>query len=187
MDKKELRKEIRARIGCLSADEKAINSKETCALAAQLPEWRRAENVMLFLSLPDEIDTSFLISEALKSGKTVYVPKVQGEVIEVYEYSPSHLAKGAFGILEPTPDALRLDDFGALRLIFVPGVAFTPEGLRLGRGKGFYDRFLPKTSCPKYGLAFPQQIVPALPSDPWDIPLDGVIWTANHTLAEKTE
>ena len=131
---------------------------------------------MLFMPMPDEIDVRPLIQEARKAGKKVYIPKVEGSEIAVYEYSEAHLASGAFGILEPAEGAVRLCDLGRLDLVIVPGVAFTAEGQRLGRGKGFYDRFLPKTVCPHFGIAFPQQIVPSLPTDPWDVPLDGVIF-----------
>jgi len=169
-EKKRLRKEIRDMVKGLSPETRKDFSQRTCDLIAESDVWKKADSILLFLSMKDEIDTSSLLSQP----KKLYVPKVVGEELEIYEYSPNKVSSGAFGILEPTEDATMLKDLETLDLVIVPGVAFTEEGLRMGRGKGFYDRFLPRTSCPTWGIAFPQQIVERLPVEPWDRPLDGV-------------
>ncbi len=175
MEKKELRKMVRGRLSALTDGQKSAMSESACLKMSLLPQWKAASKVMLFLSMPDEVSTQSLINQALASGKSIYVPKVCGEEIEVYEYSGKLLAPGAFGIMEPSGEAARLPDPKELDFVAVPGVAFTEDGLRMGRGKGFYDRFLPKTSCPRFGLAYSVQIVDSIPSDPWDVPLDGVV------------
>lgn len=170
-DKKSIRAEIRARVKALSPMQKQEYAIETCRKVLSSPQWKAANRIMAFLSLADEIDTSLLLGDA---SKKLYVPKVNGNDIDVYEYSADTLAPGAFGILEPDESAILLDDHSLLELVIVPGLAFTESGIRLGRGKGFYDRFLHSVSCPVWGIAYPQQIVDFIPADPWDIPIDGV-------------
>ena len=88
------------------------------------------------------------------------------------------LQPGYKGILEPTPDATPVSP-GEIELALIPGVAFAGERgafSRLGRGKGFYDRLLPSLRCPKVGICYPFRLVDSLPTDPWDIPLDGLIF-----------
>ena len=94
-----------------------------------------------------------------------------------FEYDPRRLVPGAFGILEPGPDA-RLCGPGELDLLLVPGVAFTAGGLRCGRGKGYYDRYLAQSGfrAVKIGVCFAHQLVDALPAEPHDIRMDGVIF-----------
>lgn len=90
--------------------------------------------------------------------------------------SRSALRCGAFGIMEPDTDAA-FDDLASIDVVLVPGVAFTPDGDRLGRGRGYYDRFLAKlpASTLTIGLCYPSQLLPQLPIDPWDRKLDKVI------------
>jgi 5-formyltetrahydrofolate cyclo-ligase len=170
-DKKELRKAVRAKVKALTENEKKSYSEETCRKVLSSELWKEASRIMVFVSLPDEIDTSLLLAD---TSKSLYIPKVNGDDIDIYEYSASTVAPGAFGIMEPTDKAILLEDPTVLDLVIVPGVAFTEAGLRLGRGKGFYDRFLSKVHCPVWGICFPQQIVETIPIDPWDLPLDGI-------------
>ncbi len=170
-DKRSIRAEIRDRVKSLSPMQKNEYSIETCRQVLSSPQWKSANRIMAFLSLADEIDTSLLLADA---SKKLYVPKVNGNDIDVYEYSSGTVAPGAFGIMEPAGNAVLLCDTSQLDLVIVPGIAFTESGVRLGRGKGFYDRFLHNVSCPVWGIAYPQQIVDSIPADPWDIPIDGV-------------
>ncbi|MDD7454859.1 MAG: 5-formyltetrahydrofolate cyclo-ligase [Bacteroidales bacterium] len=170
-DKHGIRAEIRAKVKALQPMKKKEYSIETCRQVLSSPQWKSANRIMAFLSLADEIDTSLLLAD---TSKKLYVPKVNGDEIDVYEYSAATVAPGAFGILEPSENAALLRDPSLLDLVIVPGLAFTESGVRLGRGKGFYDRFLHNVSCQVWGIAFPQQIVDSIPADPWDIPIDGV-------------
>ena len=93
-----------------------------------------------------------------------------------FDYDPATLQPGAFGIDEPGPDAAeclpeRID------LVFVPGVAFTAQGERLGRGRGYYDRYLsqPGMQAMKIGVCYAHQLVRTLPSELHDVVMDGVI------------
>ena len=98
---------------------------------------------MLYYSLPDEVDTHTLVDSLLMSHKTILLPRVTGEgTMELRRYTgPSDLAIGAYNIMEPTGEVY--DDYEEIDLAVIPGVAFDAEGNRMGRGKGYYDRFLP--------------------------------------------
>lgn len=96
-DKRSIRAEIRSRVKSLSPMQKNEYSIETCRQVLSSPQWKSANRIMAFLSLADEIDTSLLLADA---SKKLYVPKVNGNDIDVYEYSSGTVAPGAFGIME---------------------------------------------------------------------------------------
>lgn len=181
LDKPTLRHHIRA----LKRGQTATQLREWSALLADAlathPWFVAARSVMLFASLPDEPDTSSLLS-AFAASKRLFLPAVVGDEIEVRRYSPDNvLTTGAYGISEPTGDVLH--DLAELDLIVVPGVAFDPEGHRLGRGRGYYDRLFaradaqpPSPTRPRrLGYAFPFQILPHVPSEPHDALMDTVL------------
>ena len=84
------------------------------------------------------------------------------------------MQKGAFGIWEPKPDGEEAVE-GAIDLIIVPGVAFDRQCHRLGRGRGFYDRLLSSLDVPKVGICFDFQLVPSVPVESFDYPMDHVV------------
>ena len=102
------------------------------------------------------------------------MPKVVGKHLLCLHYTAdTRLATGAYGILEPDHrDALISEDIDA---VLVPGLAFTRRGLRLGRGAGFFDRFLASTEAKRIGVCFSCQIAPWLPIDEWDMRMDAVV------------
>lgn len=150
---------------------------EAAALWAKvenLPDFRCADTVLLYMSIEGEVPTSEFI-EKWRTAKRILIPKVAGDDLLLYEYDPDRLSEGYRGILEPSEDAVRAE-YSDVDLAIVPGVAFTRSGSRLGRGKGFYDRLLPHLDCTKAGICFNYRIVPDIPTDPWDITLDKVIF-----------
>lgn len=170
-----IRRELRQKLAELSSSEVHRKSLAACALVAATPEFQSASVVMLYLATPLEVDASQLALKAWTAGKTVVVPKVSWDQkrmlpIEINSLT-SGLTTGQFGIREPaagSPIPLNLIDFA-----IVPGLGFTQDGHRIGRGMGFYDRFLGQkeflgVSC---GLAFEEQIVPHLPMLDHDIPV----------------
>ena len=134
--------------------------------------WKSASTVLLFAPLPDEPDTFFLPLE----GKHVCYPRYH--VDRGYEAAlvnaSDELFPGMFGVLEPRPEARKIPAM-ELDLVLVPGMAFDEECYRLGRGRGFYDRWLPVLSGLKYGLGFDHQLIPSVPRETHDAKLDGVI------------
>lgn len=140
-----------------------------------LKEYQEAEDLLFYLSKEDEIETQNLIEDALKDGKNVYVPCIQGDQLIVCPLTKdSDLQVGPFGVLEPVnkEDCTHPKQ---IDLILVPGLAFDKRGHRLGYGKGYYDRFLKQTEAFKIGLAFTEHVLDELPIEPHDVPLDLII------------
>ena len=133
------------------------------------------QTILLYHSLPDEIDTHDLIPTLHALGKTVLLPTVVGDELELHQYTDEiALSKSAtIGIQESTGPLFT--DNAQIDLAIIPGMAFTPSGIRLGRGKGYYDRRLPKLQCPTIGIAFPFQIVDWIPYEEHDISVSHII------------
>lgn len=153
--------------------DRAARSAAACRLLADQPEFRRSETVMLFLSLPTEVDTSPLAVQAWQAGKRVLAPSVSWEErrlapIEIHSLT-SGLETVEMGIRQPAEGALV--PVGEIDLVVLPGLGFDEQGNRLGRGRGFYDRFLAHREfrAATCGLAFESQIVPHVPADEHDM------------------
>ena len=173
MTKQELRQHIRRQKQLHAGDD----SVAIIERLKQHPKWSCAHTILLYSALPDEVQTQSLINELVLQGKTVLLPKViDGSTMEVRRYTGTKdLAPGVYGIMEPIGE--RFTDYASIDLAVIPGMAFDQEGHRLGRGKGYYDRFLaqltPKTY--KIGLCFPWQRVDNVPTDEQDVTMDCVI------------
>lgn len=150
-----------------------------------IEDWRmfqQATTVLLYHSLPDELST-VLCLEQFHGSKKILLPVIKGENIELCVYGGKEsLCIGAYSILEPTGHSFT--EYDRIDLCFIPGVAFDKEGNRLGRGKGYYDRLLPRIRAPKVGLCYECQFTECLPSEPHDVRMDYVI-TEERVLAVK--
>lgn len=136
-----------------------------------LPCWHRAEAVLAFAALPDEPDTGPLLARALAEGKRLFLPRVTGKTTMEWVEIPALalLTPGAFGIPEPPAHlpAAELPQNATLALI--PCLAASPDGVRLGRGGGYYDRFLAHYKGGRMLLCPASLLLPELPADSWDI------------------
>ena len=138
--------------------------------------------IMAYWPLPDEVDIRPLIHWLVGQGKTVVLPKVTGdETMELRRYtSQDDLAEGAFHILEPVGEPFT--DYDDIDVVLVPGMAFDAAGHRLGRGKGYYDRFLSSHFSPLtthhspliIGICFPFQRVAEVPTEDYDVCMNEV-------------
>lgn len=171
--KADIRSEVRGALKELGA---AQRQEAAAGIIAQLlahPAVRSAGTVMLFSPLPSEPDISPLLN--LLKDKTLLLPAVDGDDM-LAKVASGEFRTGEFGITEPDTDSI-FTDLDAIDVILVPGVAFTADGMRLGRGKGYYDRFLKKLSprTLKIGIGYSLQLRASLPTDIWDMPLDLVV------------
>ena len=184
MDKKQARAEIKRRLRAMTAEEKARKSREICGRVIQLPEFGRARAVMLFASMPDEVDTRLLFEESFAEGKRVASPKcVIGErmIHPVVVRSMGDLAPGAYGILEPTGgETIPVEE---IDFVLVPGYGFDRAGNRLGKGAGYYDKFMSQRGfrATRCAVTFAAQILEEVPHDDRDIPVH-ILVTEDETL-----
>lgn len=173
-DKQALRALIRSRKRACGADELRLLSERLMQKLRQHPRFAESRTVLLFHSLPDEPCTHALLDEYCVR-KTLLLPVVCGDEMTAARYDGSgSLVTGAFGISEPSCAAAELPP---IDLVVVPGVAFDAAGHRLGRGRGYYDRFLARLPQRPYllGICFPFQFVPAVPAEPHDVLMDEVL------------
>lgn len=174
LDKKALRQTVRARIAQIDVAEAQRRSVFICDGVEKCLAEIRASVVALFAPLGDEPQLWPLV-ELLAGRVSVVLPRVEGDVMNFYRYEKGVLARGAFGIDEPQ-GGLPVP-VSAIDAIVVPGVAFTIGGVRMGRGKGFYDRFLSQGGCTalKIGVCYNEQLVDDIPAEPHDVAMDIVI------------
>ena len=172
MDKKELRKQIKALKKQHTAEQLEAQSKAIMAKVESHPDFIKAEKVMLYYSLPDEVQTEDFIAKWRKT-KQIILPTVVGDdIVPVMLDNSTTFAKGDFDIQEPQSEPYT----GGYDLIIVPGVAFDKNGNRLGRGRGYYDRFLCNhKDVKKIGICFDFQLADEIPTEPTDIRMDEII------------
>ena len=169
LDKRTLRREIKQMKKLYSAetlDNISLNIEEYFSLQDQ---WDAAHTVLLYSALPDEVNTDYLLLAAEDDGKTILLPRVDGDRLTLHVYSPDSMASGAFGVMEPQGPEFPPSRYGEIELAVVPGMAFDRRGHRLGRGKGYYDRLLPLLPAARVvGLCFPFQVVASVPHEAHD-------------------
>lgn len=148
----------------------ALIVKEILSLEAV----KSAKVVALYASLPDEVMSGEAI-DTLATQKRVVLPRVAGDDMDFYPYDPTVMEIGSFGISEPQTEVAI--DPSEIDVIIVPGVAFTLSGVRCGRGKGYYDKYLSRNGfrAIKIGVCYKEQLAEKIPSEPHDILMDSVI------------
>ncbi len=172
MDKKALRAEIKVLKKQHTKEQLLEQSEKILAKLEQHPDFVKAERVMLYSALPDEVQTQVFL-EKWHLKKQIILPTVVGDdIIPVAYEKDTDFAVGDFNILEPQNEPYK----GDFDLIIVPGVAFDRNGNRLGRGRGYYDRFLCQhLDVKRIGICFDFQLVDEIPTEPFDIRMDEVI------------
>lgn len=178
--KRALRAELIASRAKLALEERSRLSRVVAERLAALPPFRDATVVALYAPLGTEVDSAEMARAALARGATVVYPRaVPGERRLVFaRCDRSELVRGPLGAGEPPPGArvVPLDELGC---VVMPGVAFSEDGLRLGRGGGYYDATLRVApAAARVGVAFDIQVVRSLPREPHDAQLDAVVTEA---------
>lgn len=175
-EKKKIRKEVLARRDALSKEER---DRATCLITDRIVghQWfYRAQTLLCFVSYGSEIPTGDIIEEALRKGKKVFVPRVEGENMNFYRIlSLEELTEGYRGIPEPdgTGEVYRYcPGEQEETLMLMPGVAFDSLRRRIGYGKGFYDRYLEdkeELQLHTIAIGFQCQLVEEIPQEERDI------------------
>lgn len=180
--KKELRRYIRLEKSKRSDEELTKESEEIIRKLLSHPRVLAADSIMAYYSMPDEVCTHRLVDELVSMGKTVFLPKVVSDTeMTIHRYSSScDLAPGSYGIMEPVTTAIDVNDLPSSFVCITPGMAFDAHGNRLGRGKGYYDRFFNAVTGLSrniyiIGVCFSFQFVDNVPTEPTDVRMDEVI------------
>lgn len=178
--KKEIREKALEQRRAMSHEEVENLSCTICEIIKELPEYKSAENVCLYMPINNEVDLTYLLEGAWSAGKKTWLPKTIGRRMEFLKFDPdTPLSLSAYKTLEPESEEVL--EPGADTLILVPGVAYSADGDRLGYGSGFYDKYLEQWhKCTTIAACYDFQIVPEIPSEEHDIKPDFVISEKQH-------
>jgi 5-formyltetrahydrofolate cyclo-ligase len=176
-----LRRDIERRLAGMSPAAAAVASGAIVAKVRKLESFRTARRVMLYVPMRTEVDVGPLAVETLAAGGEVCLPAFDVASRTMWAvglegpWSPEAWPQGRLGVRIARGE--RVVDAASIDLVIVPGVAFDHAGHRLGRGMGFYDRFLRDTGLEavSIGVAFEEQLVERVPCEAGDVPLRGVI------------
>ena len=168
--KKGLRQKMLAMRRALSANETESRSSSLKENILSLPEYKNAKKIMAFLAMKGESNLDGFIRQALLDGKEVYIPVClperqmeAGRLIDM-----EHFEKGPLG-LRNLPAGYEVTSPESLDLVLIPGLAVSQEGIRLGMGAGYYDRYLARVPFEKRVAAlWDLQVIPDIPSEPFD-------------------
>ncbi|WP_238403932.1 5-formyltetrahydrofolate cyclo-ligase [Paenibacillus paridis] len=186
-DKTYIRKQMAMKRNGLRAEQRKIASAAACTNAQMLFESRSVDSFMVYIAFRSELDLSELIEWGWRTGREVIVPKciaADRSMILYYLRSWDELTPGAYGIMEPNPEAATKVEAGAAPgAIIVPGLAFDRNGGRLGYGGGYYDRFAEQMQGYAagnghrlwLGASFEEQLIDEVPLERHDLVMDGVI------------
>ncbi len=183
-EKAHVRKDIRDQLKALTQEQWREWSDRITSRLMELSEYKNASTVMVFLSFGREFDTGDIVRHALGMKKIVCAPKVDWQAWQMRPIridSIENIVKDEHGI--PEPVGSEVIDADKIDLILVPGIAFDSYGRRLGRGGGFYDKFLSRVDLRAIRLSptFDFQVLSHLPCDSHDERVD-IILTPTKTL-----
>ena len=165
--KETIRRELRQNLAAMKDGVREELSERACELLLSLPEYGQAKILMAYIPLPDELDIGSVLRSAWQDGKTVAMPRI---IWEKHELKPivthnldGDLMAGRHGLREPAGR----QEIGPeqIDLVIIPAVGFDRRGHRMGRGGGFYDRFLarPRLRAKTVGITFNQQVLDEIP------------------------
>jgi 5-formyltetrahydrofolate cyclo-ligase len=179
MDKERLRVRLQKSLLEMSEEERSEKSQKACKNLVSTPQFQRASTIMMYLSLPHEVDTSEAVLYSWQRGKTVVMPKVSWQQRHMIPVQISSLETGysteASGLRNPiTGVPMPIEE---IDLVVAPALGFDKEGNRLGRGGAFYDRFFAngQLNASRCGFAFAEQLVDSVPVEERDEPVDFLV------------
>lgn len=169
MDKTAIRREVKYKLLKLDESARESRSLEICRKVIAIIKENNIKSVLSYMPLNTEVNVKLINNYCLDTGIELYLPRVNGDNIEPVEFGALHV--GAFGILEPTGQAAEIIP----DIVITPVMAVSKELERLGKGKGFYDRYFERKNCLKVAVAFNEQLYDKLPIEPHDAKMDIII------------
>ena len=179
-----LRRAILAARNLLSPDQVEEKSRRIMERLKEIEPLRQARVIMAYSPIRNEVDLWPYLEDMLGQGKTILLPRVEGDMLEAVEFKGRDQCRtSSFGITEPLGPGQPLE---LIEAVLVPGVAFDGNGHRLGYGKGFYDRFLSELppSVFRCGVAYEFQIVEAVFPGERDIPVHWIVSEQSEVAAD---
>ncbi len=179
MDKAQLRRTLLNCLHAMPSEQRSERSRKACRNLVSIEPFRSASTVMMFLSLPHEVDTSEAILHAWQLGKVVAVPKISWEQRHMIPVQINSLetgfSTGASGLRNPIAGVPV--PFEDIDLVVTPALGFDRKGNRLGRGGSYYDRFFANGALKAFrcGFAFAEQLVDSVPVTEHDQPVDMLV------------
>lgn len=184
-DKKRVRELLAQKRRLLSKEDIAEQSSKVVAAVEQMPSFQSAKTVLIYYPTHNEVDLLSLIKR-YKKEKTFLFPVVHRKTMTACPYEGNaKMHRGKFNIPEPTTEPY----VGDIDLILVPGVGFDKRGNRLGRGGGYYDKFITRLGSKTLlvGVGYDFQLVEEVPANRWDKRLDYVVTPSNGTIKTKRD
>jgi 5-formyltetrahydrofolate cyclo-ligase len=180
MTKSELRRQVLALRD--AEPDRETKSRTIQERLLELPDYQNANTILTYIGVKSEVGTGVIVQETLEEGKSMAIPYVTGDGLRAaFILSPAELEPSKFGLLDPVPEVRgnpeRACSIESVELFVVPGVAFDPQGGRLGHGKAYYDRMLAQAGLGArfIALAFECQIVGSVPMTSSDVPMHAVV------------
>jgi 5-formyltetrahydrofolate cyclo-ligase len=175
-EKKEIiRKEKKILVQGIGKDFRESSRRSIQSSVCSIPEVRSANVICVYRTKDNEVDTSGIFRSLWKKGNVVVLaPRIREDTLEACQvHNAEDFVDGPYGLKEPSQQIVPFA--GNIDVVIVPGLAFDVHGVRLGRGKGYYDRFLKTTHAYAIGLAYDFQVVEHIPENAFDKRMDLII------------
>ena len=173
IQKSALRKHLLEKRDATSAELRDIASEKIHENLRKISSYTNSQNIACYFPIGSEVDTHDIMLNILKQGKNLLLPRIVDDNIQFYIVSNlEKLERGSFEIMEPKDSC---DRAKKIDCVLIPTVGASKMGVRLGYGKGYYDRFLSSTNAVKISLTYSKQIVKSIPSDSHDIKIDWIV------------
>ena len=168
-----LRKHLLEKRDATSAELRDISSNKIYQNLKQVDSYINSQNIACYFPIGSEVDTHSIMLDVLERGKNMILPKIIDSNLEFYVIpNLGKLEKGRFDIMEPKDSCKKAEKVDC---VLIPTIAVSKSGIRLGYGKGYYDRFLSSIGTVKISLTYSKQIVKSIPSDSHDVKIDWIV------------
>lgn len=187
--KKDRRREFRAKAAAHATEEQTLSAQVSKSV---LDYFRASQNIRkskwigCFQALPGEPNLESIFAELRAEGYKLAFPTVHGDDLRFFEINSNQdWQQGPWGLREPSPERAKKVELQTLDILLIPGLAFDKVGVRLGRGKGFYDRTLQNFEGTKIGITYAYALAPELPCEAHDVRMDLIITDEGVHLARE--
>lgn len=175
LEKEILRRQLLDKRSAMRGPDVDSMSRSIVETVMGLEQWTRAQEILLYWPIRNEVDVRALLRDAWGSGKKLFMPCCRknepGEMDFGVVRAEADLVPGSFGIKEPCGSRCEFSDAVSPDIVIVPGVGFDRRGYRIGFGGGYYDRFLSRPQKDDFlsvGVCYDFQLVDGFPVETWD-------------------